>query len=79
MGYAANAKLSSTHGLDESTVVLVETSLMKFRNDLMIGGNASAQTNPTPKTQVCMCRVCVGGWWVQILCLLGNQISSYLI
>lgn len=52
VGFAGNAKLSSSHGLDDSTVVLVETSLMKFRNDLMIGGNASVQTNPTPQTQV---------------------------
>lgn len=26
---------------------------MKFRNDLAIGGNISAQTSITPQTQVC--------------------------
>ena len=31
----------------------LEASLMKFRNDLAIGGNVSAQTNVTPQTQVC--------------------------
>jgi hypothetical protein len=30
----------------------LEASLMKFRNDLAIGGNVSAQTNVTPQTQV---------------------------
>lgn len=30
----------------------LEASLMKFRNDLAIGGNLSAQTNITPQTQV---------------------------
>jgi Translocase of chloroplast 159/132, membrane anchor domain len=35
-----------------SAVLQLETSLMKFRNDLAIGGNVSAQTNITSQTQV---------------------------
>ncbi len=36
-----------------SPVAQLEASLMKFRNDLAIGGNISAQTSITPQTQVC--------------------------
>jgi hypothetical protein len=52
MAIAGNARLAGLHGLDQSTVLMLEASLMKFRNDLAIGGNISAQTNVTPQTQV---------------------------